>query len=94
MPAGMVDGCWFLRSPQAHWIDQPRLLHLLVSFITYLGVDGASAATAFALFATELALCSRSSFLLDFEEGPVGMRAPGHAMALDASGTRVLLIVD
>lgn len=67
MPAGMVDGCWFLRSPQAHWNDQPGHFALLAAFFTNLGVDSASATTAFALFATELALCGRSSLLLDFE---------------------------
>lgn len=93
MPAGIVEGCWFLRSPQAHLRSASTFLRHS-STVTDLGMYAAGASATLALLATELALCGGSSLLLDFKQGAVGMGATRNAMALDAGATRILLVVD
>jgi len=50
--------------------------------------------TALAFLATELALCSRTTLLLDFKERAVGVGAPRDTVAFDARCARILLVVD
>lgn len=94
IPAGMVEGSWFLRSPQVHCTDQHCDTTLSASSDTYLGVDAAGTTATLALLATELALRRRSTLLLDLEEWTVGMCATRHSVPLDAGCARVLLVVD
>lgn len=61
---------------------------------TNLGVHGTGATCTLALLATELALRRGSPLLLHLEEWTVGMCAARHPVALDAGGTRVLLVVN
>ena len=46
------------------------------------------------LVTTVRALCCGSTFLLNLEEGSIGVRAPGHPVTLDARRAGKLLVVD
>lgn len=57
-------------------------------------MNGPRRRRAFPLVLAVLTLRCRSPLLLDFEQGPIGMRASGDAVSLDARRARKLLFVD